>query len=535
MLSLERAERLFLHLTAGNSLMLIHTPEPGLRGEGLNRPMITVSVMLATIIQAPDGTIANVALPHIQGSLNATQDQATWVLTSFIVAVAVAIPVTGWLSDRFGQKTLLLASIFGFTIASVLCGLSGSLYEIVIASVLQGLCGAALIPLSQAILLEINPREAHGRAMAVWGMGVMLGPILGPALGGWLTDSYDWRWCFYINAPVGMAAFLGVWKYIPRTTTLRSIHFDWLGFATLSLAVGVLQLMLDRGQQNDWFAARETWVEVFVCVSSLGFFTIHTTTLPPGTTFLDYRLLTDRNFLTGLLFTFVVGLILFATRALTPSLLQGLMRYPAQLAGAVTAPSGIGALLAMLVVGRLVGRVETRLILGAGFLLTAGSLAWMTRYTLNLSVVDIVWPGVIQGIGLGLIFVPLSVLSFATLPRHFREDGAAVYNLVRNMGSAIGIAVVQSLLVCNTQIAHEGLVQNLNLRAAEAGLYTPENGAAMEKFNDEVTRLAALIGYIDNFQLMMVLTLFTLPLLLLVQPRRDVPGQAEEMDLVGLE
>ena len=506
--------------------------------DGINRPMITLSIMLATVIQALDGTIANVALPHIQGSLNASQDQITWVLTSFIVAVAIATPVTGWLSDRFGRKTLLLASILGFTLASVLCGLSGSLSQIVLARLLQGVFGAALIPLSQAILLDINPREQHGSAMAVWGMGVMLGPILGPTLGGWLTDTYDWRWCFFINVPIGAMAFVGVWKFIPGTPAPRQLRFDTFGFATLSLFVGVLQMLLDRGQQNDWFSSPETWIEAGLAVVGLGFFIIHTATLPAGQTFLDYRLLLNRNFLTGLLFTFIVGLILFATRALTPSLLQGLLQYPAQLAGTLTAPSGLGAMAAMLVVGGLVGRVDARLLLAVGFGLTAISLALMTRYGLGVAPADIVWPGVIQGIGLGFVFVPLTASAFATLPRSLRADGASLYNLVRNIGSSVGIALVQTLLVRNSQIAHQGLVENMaTSHAALSYGYAAADTAALSALNADITRQAAMIAYVDDFWLMLILCLLAMPCLLLVQPRRTNPteDQDDAIELVGLE
>ena len=313
--------------------------------------MITISIMLATIIQALDGTIANVALPHMQGSLSASQDQITWVLTSFIVAAAIATPLTGWLTDRFGLKNVFLTSVAGFTVASVLCGLSGSLAQIVAARLLQGVFGASLVPLSQAVLLDINPREKHGSAMAVWGMGVMIGPILGPTLGGWLTDSYNWRWVFFINVPVGALAFYGIWKYIRKVPAARNMRFDMFGFATLSLAIGALQMLLDRGEQNDWFASRETWVEAVLLAITLSYFVAHTILMPAGKSFFDYRLLKNRNYVTGLLFIFIVGLVLFATRALTPTMLQGLMDYPAAISGLVTAPSGFGTMVAMLVVG----------------------------------------------------------------------------------------------------------------------------------------------------------------------------------------
>ena len=490
----------------------------------INRPMITIFIMLATIIQALDGTIANVALPHMQGSLSASQDQITWVLTSYIVAAAITTPLTGWLCDRFGQKNVFLASIAGFTIASMACGVSMSLAQIVGARLLQGVFGAALVPLSQAVLLDINPREKHGSAMAVWGMGVMIGPILGPTLGGWLTDSYNWRWVFFINVPIGSLAFYGILKYIRSTTAARRMNFDMFGFATLSIAIGALQMLLDRGEQNDWFSSRETWIEAIVLAMSFSYFLAHTALRPAGKSFFDYRLLKNSNYVTGLLFIFIVGLVLFATRALTPSMLQSLMGYPAKIAGLVTAPSGFGTMLAMLVVGRLVGKVDLRVLLAIGFGITAFSLWQMSRYTLVLSRSDIVWPGVIQGVGLGLVFVPLSAATFATLTPEMRAEGTAIYSLIRNIGSSIGIALVQTLLVRNTQIAHSSLVEKISSTspayqdAVVASTYNLATQSGLEVINGEVTRQASMIAYVNDFWLMLIMTLMVIPLLLLIRP-----------------
>jgi DHA2 family multidrug resistance protein len=480
----------------------------------LNRRMITGSVMLATIIQALDTTIANVALPHMQGSLSASQDQITWVLTSYIVAAAIATPLTGWLCDRFTQKTVFLVSVAGFTAASLGCGLSGSLTQIVAARLLQGLFGAALVPLSQAVLLEINPPEKRGSAMAVWGMGVMVGPILGPSLGGWLTDSYDWRWVFFINLPIGALAFYGIWRYIRPGSASRSMRFDVFGFATLSLAIGALQMMLDRAQDNDWFASSETWVECSVFVVALAFFAVHTAFSPAGQSFLDYRLLKNRNYVTGLLFIFIVGAVLYATRALTPAMLQSLMDMPVAVVGLLTAPSGMGTMLAMLLVGRLVGRVDLRLLLWVGFGITALSLWQMSGYTLVLSQSDIVWPGVLQGIGLGLIFVPLSTATFATLQPQMFSQGTALYSLMRNIGSSIGISLVQTLLVRNTQVAHASLVATAHTSALGNDY---SSLASQLQLNGEITRQASMIAYVDDFRLMLLLTLLVMPLLWLIQ------------------
>src|SRR5450432_333833 len=290
----------------------------------LNRPMITLSIMLATVMQTLDSTIANVALPHMQGTLSASQDQIAWVLTAYIVAAAIATPLTGWFVDRFGQKNIFLASISGFTLASVLCGMSNSLAEIVAARLLQGIFGAALVPLSQVVLLDINPKEKQGSAMAIWGVGVMVGPIIGPTLGGWLTDAYSWRWVFFINVPIGLLATYGVWRYIRAVPGVRRLKFDVFGFATLSLGLGALQMLLDRGQQNDWFSSTETWTEVIVLVVMSSYFVAHTLMTPADKSFVDFRLFKNQNYATGVSFIFIVGLVLYATRALIPPMLESL-------------------------------------------------------------------------------------------------------------------------------------------------------------------------------------------------------------------
>ena len=340
----------------------------------------------------------------------------------------------------------------------------------------------------------------------------MVGPILGPSLGGWLTDSYDWRWVFFINLPIGALAFWGIWRYIRAARPARALRFDGFGFASLSLAIGALQLLLDRGQENDWFSSTESWVEILVFVVAFACFAVHTAFSPAGKSFFDYRLLKNGNYACGLLFIFIVGMVLYATRALTPPMLQSLMDYPVVAVGLVTAPSGMGTMFAMLVVGRLIGRVDLRALLFAGFAITAFSLWQMTGYTLVLSESDIVWPGVIQGIGLGLVFVPLSTATFATLPQAMYSQGTAIYSLMRNIGSSIGISLVQTMLVRNTQVAHASLVANLNIDPSLA-VRVPGSGydlaqqSGMALLNAEVTRQATMIGYIDDFKLMLVMTL----------------------------
>ncbi|HEY8908501.1 MAG TPA: DHA2 family efflux MFS transporter permease subunit [Rhodoferax sp.] len=484
-----------------------------------HRGMITVSIMLATIMQALDTTIANVALPHMQGSLQSSQDQITWVLTSYIVAAAIATPLTGWLCARWGRRQVFLTTVVGFTAASALCGVSVNLGQIVAARLLQGLFGAALVPLSQAVLLDINPREKIGQAMAIWGAGIMVGPILGPVVGGWLTENASWRWVFYINLPVGMMAFYGIARYLPESKPL-SERLDFFGFATLSATIGLLQLMLDRGQQLDWFNAWEIRLEAAGCLVALAFFVVHTGTTR-GASFLNRGLLKDRNFVTATLFAFIVGMILYATMALLPELLQGLLGYPVIYTGEVMAPRGIGTMLAMLVVGRLMHRIDVRAIMALGFGLTAFSLYQMTRMTLDMDASLIVVSGFVQGLGIGFTFVPLSAAAFATLAPQLRNDGTPIYSLMRNIGSSVGISVVQALLIQGTARAHAELAGDISyanpVLQTLPSMLNPATPAGLAAINVEVNRQAAMMGYINDFRIMMLITVLTMPLLLLIR------------------
>jgi len=492
----------------------------------LNRPMITVSIMAATVMQTLDSTIANVALPHMQGSLSASQDQIAWVLTAYIVAAAIATPLTGWLVDRFGQKRVFMTSVLGFTVASALCGLSNTLFQIVVARLLQGVFGAALVPMSQMVLMDINPREKQGSAMAVWGMGVMVGPILGPTLGGWLTDSYDWRWVFFINVPIGALAAFGIWHYIRPSPATRRMQFDAFGFTSLSIAIGALQMLLDRGEQNDWFSSTETWIETIAMVIAVTYFIAHTALTPANKSFVDYRLLKNGNYVTGLMFIFIVGLVMYATRALTPTMLEDLLGYPVATTGLVTAPAGFGTMLSMLIAGRIVGKVGLRLILLTGFLFTVVALWQMTRYSLDLSQGDIIWPGVIQGFGLGLVFVPLSAATFATLSPAMRAPGTALFSLMRNIGSSIGISMVQTVLVRNTITTHAKLVERITYASpawnnpAVASAYDLTQPARAAALDAMINQQAAMIAYINDFRLMLYLTIAVMPLLLFIRPPR---------------
>jgi len=502
----------------------------------LNRGMITLALMLATVMQTLDSTIANVALPHIQGNLSAAQDQVTWVLTSYIVATAIATPLTGWLSERYSRKYVFMGSVAGFVLASIMCGLSTSLSQLVFSRLLQGVFGAAIVPLSQATLMDINPKEKQGPAMAMWGMAVMIGPILGPTLGGWLTENYNWRWVFFINIPIGTLALYGMWRYMPFTPGSQRISFDMFGFATLSLAVGALQMLLDRGQQNDWFSSLETWIELGLFVLAAAYFIVHTALRPAGKSFFDYRLLLNRNYFTGVVVVFVIGIVLFTPRALIPSFLQNMLNYEVITAGFLTAPTGFGTMIAMAIVGRLVGKVDFRILLTSGFVITAFSLWQMSQYTLVVSQSDIVWPGVIQGIGIGLTFVPLSVATFATLPAEMRAEGTAIYSLVRNLGNSIGISLMQTLLVRNTQTMHASLAESVNYAnpafqdPAIATFYNPATPAGLLALNAEITRQAGMISYLNVFWLLCVMALLVIPFLLLLRPvAKNAPISVEHV------
>lgn len=481
-----------------------------------HRGLITLSVMLASIMQALDNTIANVALPRIQGSLSTTQDQMTWVLTSYIIATAVMTPLSGWLAGQVGRKKVFVASVIGFTIASALCGLAQSLPQIVVARLLQGLCGAALIPMSQAVLLDINPPHQHARAMALWVMGVTVGPIVGPALGGWLTENHDWRWVFFINLPFGALALFGIAAFMPETQPRRT-PFDLPGFLALSVAIGTFQLMLDRGQLLDWFNSTEIRVEALVAGLALYLFVVHMITAGAHP-FISPALFADRNFLTGNLFIFIVGMVLFATLALLPSLLQNLLGYPVVLAGMVTAPRGIGTLVAMFIVGRLIGRIDTRVIIACGFLLTALSLRWMTGFYLQMPKEQVVWSGLLQGLGTGFVYVPLAAVTFATLPDGLRNEGTAVFSLMRNLGSSIGISAVEALLTRDTQMFHARLAERITPFGHPAGQ------PPLALLDAEVNRQAAMLAYGNDFKLMLVLSLCAVPLVLLLRSGRRAPA-----------
>jgi DHA2 family multidrug resistance protein len=496
----------------------------------INRGMVTATVMLATLMQALDTTIANVALPYMQGSLSATSDQINWVLTSYIVAAAIITPATGWLEARFGRKPLFLTAVIGFVVTSMLCGAAVSLAQMVMFRLLQGIFGAPLVPLSQSVLLDAYPREQQGQAMAVFGLGVMLGPILGPTLGGWLTDSYSWRWVFYVNLPLGVLCAFGIFLFLGRHADRPlARRLDWLGFASLSLGIGALQLLLDRGERLDWFASREIQFEAALCVLGFYLFTVHS--LTASDPFIDLALFRDRNYVIGIMLIFIVGVVLLATLSLLTPYLERLMNYPVLTAGLVLAPRGVGTMAAMLLAGQLIRFVDARLLIATGLGITAFSLYLMTGFTPDVSQGTLVRTGLLQGFGIGFVFVALGTVAFGTLPPALRTQGTGLFNLMRNIGASIGISMMGYLLVRNSAVTQAGLVEHVTPyrqvirdHAQQFGLAIPGGRAALAQL---VTAQAEAVAFIDNFKLMMFVSLLAIPLAMLVQrPRR--PGTLAE-------
>jgi DHA2 family multidrug resistance protein len=485
------------------------------------RAIITACVMLATLMQTLDTTIVNVALPYIQGSLAASPDQITWTLTAYIVAAAIMTPPIGWFAARFGRRNLFLISLVGFTVTSMLCGTAETLTEIVLYRALQGVFGASLVPLSQTTMLDIYPPELRGRAISVWTMGVVVGPVLGPTLGGYLTAYESWRYVFYINLPLGIIAFAGIWFFMKDEPRPSAPRFDWTGFAVLGLAVACLQLMLDRGEIKDWFGSTEIIVYAVLCGLGFYLFVVHLFTaksalIPP-------RLFRDTNFAAGLVLIFAVGMLILATSALLAPYLQTLAGRSVENTGLLLAPRGLGTMIGVLIAGRLADRMDTRLLMVAGILIIAETLGEMTHWTPDIDAWSLTMNSIGQGFGLGLVFTPLQVLAFATLRPELRTDGTALFSLLRNIGLAIGVSVTSVLLTRATQYEHAVIgagVNHFNRSLQTGGAYfiwNPVTPSGVAALNAEVTRQATIIGYVDDFKLLLVVSLLMLPLLLLMK------------------
>ncbi len=500
-------------------------PDPGPNVP--HRAMITVCAIGATLLQSLDQTIANVALPYMQGSFSASYDEITWVLTSYITAAAIMTAPVGWLAMRFGRKPLYVGCIIGFTIASMLCGAAQTLEQMVTFRLLQGMFSAALVPLSQATLLDIYPHERRGFAMAIWGVGVMIGPIMGPTLGGFLTEAYNWRFVFYINLPFGTAATLGLIAFLPTTQGLTRLRFDWFGFVMLTAGIGALQLMLDRGQDEDWFTSREIIIEAVI--AGLGLYLALVHIVCSSQPLIRPALFKDINFTAGLIMMFGIGTLLVSSLALMTPWLQVMSNYPVAAAGLVMAPRGLGNLCTIILSGRLATRVDARYLVGTGLLLICTSFWRISGWTPDVPASDIIAAIMIQGAGLGLVFTPLQVLAFATLPPALRTEGASLFSLLRNIGAAIGVSVTSTMLARNTQTMHELISESvtpfnraLNAVVQHTGLLDPASNHGAAVLDKMINQQAQIVAYTNDYK-MLILT--TLPAILMLFLMRQ-PGRA---------
>jgi MFS transporter, DHA2 family, multidrug resistance protein len=487
---------------------------------GLRRNMVTICAMTATIMQALDTTIANVALPYMQGTLSASQDQINWVLTSYIVAAAIMTAPVGWIANRFGRKRIFIICSGGFTVASVLCGLAQDINQMVLFRLLQGMFGAALVPLSQAVMLDSYALHERAKAMSIWGMGVMMGPIMGPSLGAWLTETYSWHWVFFVNLPFGVFTVLGLIVFMDETKKNFELRFDWFGFAALAVGIGSLQIALDRGEQLGWLESNEIIGEFIV--SAVGFYYFFAHSLTTAKPFIQFAIFKDRNFLGGCVFMAVMGLVLFSTMAVSSPFLQNVIGYPIITAGLLLATRGCGTFVAMMLVGRLMRYIEARTLIASGLGLTGLSLFYMTAWTDQTGVPEIVVVSIAQGFGFGLVFVPLSTVAFLTLPNHLRTDGTSMLTLLRNVASSIGISVVIAQLTEGSRRVYAVLSQHIN--PFNHAMQMPDVRGMIDMTTDGGRALAdvmvglqaQIIAFSQDYQMVMMFTLCVIPLALMI-------------------
>jgi MFS transporter, DHA2 family, multidrug resistance protein len=494
--------------------------------------LITLTVMMAVFMEVLDTSIANIALPHIGGSLSATPEEATWVLTSYLVANAIVLPMTGWLGNYFGRKRVLLSCIVMFTIASALCGLAWSLPTLILARIFQGVGGGAMVPIAQAIMLESFPPQKRGVAMAAFAQGVVVAPILGPVIGGWITDSYSWRWIFYINVPVGVFAFMMArWVVEDPPYIKRNLEatIDYVGFGLLAVWLATLQIVLDKGQEADWFGA--DWVRWFTLVSILSLIAFIWWEFQSDHPLVDLRVFKNRNFTIGLILMTSLAAILYGTTAQLPLFLQTLMGYPALQAGYAMSPRGVAAFFTTFLVGRLVGKIRLRTMLGFGFIMLAYSSWLLARINLQVSMGSVIWPSVFNGIAISFIFVPLTTATMSQLGQQQIGNASGLYNLMRNLGGSIGIAFVTTMLARGAQ-AHQSLMvghlapdnpafaQQLAAAKNLLGHHTDSVTATKQAYNAVYSMLdqqAHLWAFVDNFFLFCLLALAGFPLIFLFQ------------------
>jgi DHA2 family multidrug resistance protein len=487
---------------------------------GLRRNMVTICAMTATIMQALDTTIANVALPYMQGTLSASQDQINWVLTSYIVAAAIMTAPVGWIANRFGRKRIFILCSGGFTIASVLCGLAQDINQMVLFRLLQGVFGAALVPLSQAVMLDSYALHERAKAMSIWGMGVMMGPIMGPSLGAWLTETYSWHWVFFVNLPFGLFTVLGLLVFMDETKKDLGLRFDWFGFAALAVGIGSLQLALDRGEQLGWTESNEIIAEFIISIAGFYYFFAHS--LTTSRPFIQFAVFKDKNFVGGCVFMAVMGLVLFSTMALSSPYLQNVIGYPIITAGLLLASRGCGTFVAMMLVGRLMRYIEARTLIISGLSITCLSLFYMTGWTDQTGVTEIVTISIFQGFGFGLVFVPLSTVAFLTLPNHLRTDGTSMLTLMRNVASSIGISIVIAQLTEGSRRVYAVLSQHVN--PFNHAMQMPDVRSMIDMSTDKgrammdvmVNLQAQIIAFSHDYQMVMLFTLCAIPLTIMI-------------------
>ncbi len=507
----------------------------------INPWLIAVSVMFATFMEVLDTTVVNVSLPHIAGSLSASIDEATWVLTSYLVANAIILPMTGWLASMFGRKRLLMVSVVGFTAASFLCGLAPTLGSLIFFRILQGATGGALQPLSQAVLLEAFPPKDRGKAMGFWGLGIVVAPILGPVLGGWLTDAYSWRWVFYINIPVGVASLVMTKLYIfdPPYLRAESRRVDYWGIGMLAVGIGALQIVLDKGQQEDWFSS--TFITSLAILSAVTLIALVAHELTTDDPIVDLRVFKARSYAVGVFLMTVVGFVLYGSMVLLPIMLQTLLGYPPLQAGITMAPRGVGSFFMMPITGLLTGRFDPRKLLSTGLLVGGGTLLWLSRLNLQAGYWDIFWPQLMQGAGMALLFVPLTTVAMDPIPRERMGNATSLFNLMRNIGGSVGIAVTGTMVSRQTQATTSMLGSSVTLydpaaqsmfaqlqrsfMAAGSDVATATNRAYAALFG-MLQRQASMVAFVGMFQLLGVLFLLLLPLVLLMKRPRSGHGPA---------
>ena len=489
---------------------------------GFRKALILVTVSTCTMLYAATVTIVNVALPQLQGALSATPDQIAWVVTLNVVATAVATPMTGWLVARLGQRRLMLGAVAGFAITSLLCALATTLESLLVWRVGQGVFGAPIVPLSQAILLAAYPGRDRAMAQGLFGMAVVIGPAVAPALGGYLAEAYDWRWIFYLIIPLCFAAFFLALAFVREGGRDGSVRLDWTGFLTLSVAIVCLQLIVDRGERLGWLESEE--LVIYVCVAALSFYVFVAHTATARAPFLDPVLFTDRNYVVGLVLVLVYGMLNFTPITLLPPMLQGLKGYPDSLIGTLLGMRGIGMAVGFFLASRM-GGIDPRISLGIGIVLTGASGAMMATFEFNVPPSRVAIAGVVQGIGSGMMWVPLTIIAFATLPPRWLPDGASIFHLLRNFGSSIFISLSFMIVVRTAKVSYAGLVEqftpfNEMLRLPfVTGAWTLDDTVGLARLSSEADRQALMIGYGNAFLLYAVVCFATLPLLLLVRVR----------------